>query len=259
MSATERHDLRRRLSVTQPAPDQPSSFFDQLGLLASESMPVGRAAGHGWRPVRRVAAAATATVLLLSGAAYAGALGAARDGVRHMFEHPGPSVVEPEQQVVPVQIAPQFVLEQSPGVGTVERAHPAVTSPRASDAQTPDDSVTPDDSTGPADTPDNVDNPDNPDNPNNPDNPVEPQDTPEQDPAHTPGTTPGEQPDDQGGTSDDQGDSTDDQGGQDNTPSDQTDQTDPTDRTDQSDQVDQGAQTDLSGQVDSGGSGDQGN
>jgi hypothetical protein len=82
----DHEDLTRRLSASAPTPEQPPSFFDGLGLLATQSTPTP--APPRGRRLLRVAAVAVGTTLMLSSAAYAGALGSsAQDHVRHVLGH----------------------------------------------------------------------------------------------------------------------------------------------------------------------------
>jgi hypothetical protein len=105
----DREEATRRLSASAPTPEQPSSFFDGLGLLASQSTPTP--VPPRGRRLLRLAAVAMGGALVMSSAAYAGALGTpAQERVRHLLGHrtAGHHLVDrtpaPTEQVAPVVV-----------------------------------------------------------------------------------------------------------------------------------------------------------
>lgn len=129
MKRQERDELARRLSVSAPTPERPPSFFDGLAGLAADSTPTS---ARVRRPrLLRAAAIATATTVLLSGAAYAGALGEqAQSGVRQVLGHGQKSRHQVDPDSAPLEkVAPVIVLERRahrPAAGDPAEAGPDV-------------------------------------------------------------------------------------------------------------------------------------
>ncbi len=188
MDRQERDELARQLSVSAPAPEQPPSFFESLGRLAAASTPTTVRAR---RPrLLRAVAIATGTTVLVSSAAYAGALGEhAQTGVRHVLghgqkaHHQGHSDPAPLEKVAPVIVleprsaqqdqssptsAPSREVETVPTVQQPELDQSTSTGPDASQPavvpDTRDDSAVTDDSDDPGST-DDSDNPGSTDGP----------------------------------------------------------------------------------------------
>lgn len=126
MNGPERDDVARRLAASEPAPERPASYFESLGMLAAGSVPSAPPRGVHGRRLVSVAALVTGATVLLSSAAYAGALGeAARDSVRHVLgddkaahQHVDHTPAPPEK-IAPVVVLPRKdvapVDEQAPG------------------------------------------------------------------------------------------------------------------------------------------------
>ena len=86
MNGRERDEIARRLAASAPPPDQPPAFFDGLGIVAADSVSAVPARSSRGHRLLSVAAMVTGTTVLLSSAAYAGALGeGARDGFRNIL------------------------------------------------------------------------------------------------------------------------------------------------------------------------------
>src|SRR5262245_16256237 len=109
----DRDELARRLAASAPTPEQPASFFDTLAQLAVDSTP---ARARNGRRLLRFAAIGASTVVLLSGAAYAGALGDnARDGVRQVLRQSGGQAPDLNEDHDPADTAPSDSTESRVG------------------------------------------------------------------------------------------------------------------------------------------------
>lgn len=126
MNGPERDDVARRLAASEPAPERPASYFEGLGMLAAGSVPSAPPRGVHGRRLVSVAALVTGATVLLSSAAYAGALGeTACDSVRRVLgddkaahQHVDHTPT-PTEKIAPVVVLPRkdvaFVDEQAPG------------------------------------------------------------------------------------------------------------------------------------------------
>src|SRR6478735_11524666 len=120
MTRRERDEAARRLAASAPPPDQPPSFFEGLGMVAADSVPTTPPRTSRGHRLLSIAAMATGTTVLLSSAAYAGALGeGARNGFRHVLgdDKGGQHRVDPNP--APEDVAPLVVLQRRevPGNG----------------------------------------------------------------------------------------------------------------------------------------------